>query len=120
MHTGIIHAIEMAFERVEMSGPEAAKLSQPVIDFLKRLRSEPVETALRVHRGFDEAGVAQDAQVLGDSRLRHAKPALNLSHGLLRRNQKAQDGPPVWFSDDFECGFHSFYILHEVYTCQCI
>jgi hypothetical protein len=113
-----MHAIEMAFERVEMSGPEVAELSQPVNDLMKRLRSQPVEAALGVHGGFDEAGLAQHAQVLGDGRLRHAKLTLNLSHRLLGGEQKAQDGAAVGLGNDFEDGFHSLHILYKVYTCQ--
>ena len=47
-----------------MSGPEPAELSQPGVDLLKRFRLQPVETALCVHRGFYETGLAQHAQVL--------------------------------------------------------
>ena len=77
------HAVEVAFEGIQVSGPEAAELSQPGIDLLKWFRFQPVETALRVHRGFHETGVAQHAQVLGHGRLRHTKLALDLSHRLL-------------------------------------
>ncbi|HXX19938.1 MAG TPA: hypothetical protein VEJ46_11090 [Candidatus Acidoferrum sp.] len=47
-----------------MSGPELAELSQPGIDLLKPLRFQPVETALCVHHGFDETGLAQHSQML--------------------------------------------------------
>jgi len=60
----LIHAVEVAFESIYVSGPEPAELSEPRIDLLKRFRFQPVETALCVHRGFDEAGLAQHSQVL--------------------------------------------------------
>ena len=60
----MIHAVEMAFESIYVDGPEPAELIQPCIHLLKGFRFEPVETALRVHRGFHETGIAQDAQVL--------------------------------------------------------
>ncbi|HWY59411.1 MAG TPA: hypothetical protein VNZ03_33410 [Terriglobales bacterium] len=60
----MIHAIEVAFESIDVSGPEAAELSQPGIHLSKWFRLQPVETALSVHRGLDETGVAQHAQVL--------------------------------------------------------
>jgi len=41
-----------------------AELSQPVIHLPKRFRLQPVETALSVHRGFDESGLAQHSEVL--------------------------------------------------------
>jgi len=73
----------VAFESIYMSGPEAAERSQPVIHFLKWFRFQPVETALGVHRGFYETGLAQHAQVLGHGRLRHTKVPLDFAHRLL-------------------------------------
>ena len=101
-----------------MSGPEPAELSQPGIHLVKWSRFQAVETALCVHRGFDETGVAQHTQVLGHGRLRHAKLALDLSHRLLGRDQEAQDRAAVRLGNDFEGRFHVLYILHWVYTCQ--
>lgn len=83
-----MHAVEVAFESIDVSGPEAAELRQPGIELLKWLGFEPVETALRVDRGFDEAGIAQHAQVFGNGGLRHAKLALDLSHGLFGRDEQ--------------------------------
>jgi hypothetical protein len=59
-----IHAVEVAFESIQVSGPEPTELSQPGIQLLKWFRFQPVETALCVHGGFDETGVAQHSQVL--------------------------------------------------------
>lgn len=78
-----MHSVEVAFKSIYVSGPEAAEGSQPGIDLLKGSRPQTVETALGVHGGFDESGVAQHAQVLGDGRLRHTKLTLDLSHRLL-------------------------------------
>ena len=83
IHAITIHAIQVAFESIQVSGPEAAELSQPGIHLLKRFRLQPVEAALRVHRGFHETGLAQHAQVLGHCCLRHTKLTLDLSHRLL-------------------------------------
>ena len=85
----VIHSIEVAFEGIDVSGPEPAELSEPGIDLLKRLKPQPVETALCVHRGLDETGFAQHAQVLGHGRLRHMKATLDLSHRLFRRDEEA-------------------------------
>ena len=59
-----MHAIEMAFERIHVSGPEAPKRRKPGVQFLKRFGPEPIETPLCIHCGFDKAGFAQHAQVL--------------------------------------------------------
>jgi hypothetical protein len=73
----------MAFEGVYVSGPESAELIEPGIDLLKWFGAEAVETTLGVDGGFDETGVAQHAQMLGDGGLRHAKSPLDVSDGLL-------------------------------------
>ena len=104
-----MHAVEVAFESIDVSGPEAAELSQPGIDLLKWSGFKPVETSLRVYRGFDESSIAQHAQMLGDGRLRHPKLALDLSHGLLGGDEEAQDRPAIRLRNDFE-RFHFLYI----------
>jgi len=78
-----MHAVEVAFESIQVSGPEPAERSQPGIHLLKRFRLQPVEATLCVHRGFHETGVAQHSQVLGHGRLRHTKLTLDLSNRLL-------------------------------------
>jgi hypothetical protein len=60
----LIHAVEVAFESIYVSGPEPTERSQPSIDLLKWFRFQPVETALGVHRGFHETGLSQHSQVL--------------------------------------------------------
>src|SRR4029077_13438521 len=60
----VIHAVEVAFESIQVSGPEPAERSQPGIHLLKWFRFQPVETALGVHRGFHETGVSQHSEVL--------------------------------------------------------
>ena len=92
---GLGHAIEVVFELVEVRGPEAAEGLEPRVDFLEGLGAETVEAALRVDGGFDEAGVAQDAEVLGDLGLRHAALALDLAHRLLRGDEQAEYGAAV-------------------------
>src|SRR5438445_233019 len=111
-------SVEVAFKSIHVSGPEPAELNQPGIHLLKWSRFQPVETALCVHRGFHETGLAQHSQVLGHRRLRHTKLTLDLSHRLLGRDQEAQYRAAVRFRNDFEHGFHSLDILHRAYTCQ--
>ena len=78
-----MHAVEVAFESIYMSGPEPTERSQPGSDLLKWFRFQPVETALCIHRGFHDTGLAQHAQVLRNGRLRHTKLTLDLSNRLL-------------------------------------
>ena len=80
MHT--IQTVEVALESIEVSVPEPAKLCEPVIHLAKWFGFQPVETALCIHRGFNEASLPQNPQVLGHGRLRHAELPLDLSHRL--------------------------------------
>jgi len=54
----------MAFESIQVSGPEPAERSEPGIQLLKRFRSQTVETPLGVDLGFDETSLPQHSQVL--------------------------------------------------------
>ena len=63
IHAVLTHAIKVAFESIQVSGPEPSELRQPGIHLLKWFRFQPVETPLCVHRGFHEPGLAQHSQV---------------------------------------------------------
>src|ERR1700747_2323575 len=101
-----VNTVEVAFKGIYVSGPEPAEWRQPHIHLLKWFGFEPVETTLCVHRGFDETGLAQHAQVLGHGRLWHTKLTLDLADRLLRRDQEAQDRAAVRLRNDFEYRFH--------------
>jgi len=60
----LTHAVEVAFEGIDMSGPEPTELGQPGAYLVKWFRLQSVEAALSVHRGFHETGLAQHSQVL--------------------------------------------------------
>ena len=62
--SGLIHAVEVSFESIQVLGPEPSKWSQPGIQRLKRFWPQSVETPLRVYRGFHKTGLAQHSQVL--------------------------------------------------------
>jgi len=102
-----MHAVEVAFERIDVSGPEPTERSQPGFDLLQRLRFQPVETALRVDGRFHDPGFPQHPQMLRHRRLRHPKLTLDVADRLLRREQQAQDRAPVRLRDDFEDGLHA-------------
>jgi len=60
----LLHAVEVAFERIEVSGPKPTERSQPGIHLVKWFRFQSVETTLCVHGGFHETGLSQHSQVL--------------------------------------------------------
>jgi len=113
-----MHAVKVACESIDVSGPESAKLREPHIHLPQWFRPQTVETALRVDGGFYEASVAQHAQVLGHGGLRHPQLTLDFPYGLFGQDQQAQDRAAVGLGNDFEGGFHSLYIPHNTYTCQ--
>ena len=49
----MIHAVEVAFESICVSGPEPTEQSQPGIHLLKWFRSQPVETAETAEMRYD-------------------------------------------------------------------
>jgi hypothetical protein len=55
-------------ERIDVRGPEPPERRQPGLDLEQRFRLQPVETALRVHGGLHEPGLAelQNAEHLAD------------------------------------------------------
>src|SRR5437764_3941389 len=108
----------MALESIHVSGPEPAEWSQPGIDLLKWLGSQPVKPALCVDRGFDESGLAQHPQVLRHRRLGHTKATLDLPNRLLGRDQEPQYRPAIRLGDDFEYRCHPPNILGGAYACQ--
>jgi len=108
----------MAFERIQVSGPELTERREPGIHFLKRFWLQAVETTLCVHCGFHETGLAQHAQVLRHGRLRHAKLTFDFSDRLFGRHQETQDRSAVRLRNDFEYRFHLLYIPHTAYSCQ--
>ena len=102
-----MHAVEVAYERIDVRGPELPERRQPGIQLLKWFRRQPVKAALSVDGGFHEAGLAQHAEVLRDRRLRHPQLPLDFSDRLLRRDQEAEDRAAVRLRDDLEDGFHT-------------
>ena len=92
----------MAFEGINMDGPEAPERSKPGIDLHQRLRADPIDAPLGFHARVYEAGFAQHAEVLGHRGLRHPQPALDLADRSLRRREQAEDGPAVRLGDDRE------------------
>lgn len=97
----------MALERIDVCGPELPELVQPGVHFAEPFRLEPVDATLRVYGGLHEAGLPQHAQVLGNGRLRDAKPPFELADRLLRGGQQRQDRAAARLGDDFERGFHA-------------
>ena len=113
-----MHPIEVAFKRIKMPGPVFAERCEPGVDLEQGLRFEPVDPALGVDSGFDEAGVLENAEVLGDGRLRQPELTLDFPDRPLSGEQQGQNGPSVGLGEDGEGGLHGTNILLMAYTCQ--
>jgi len=99
----LIHAFEVAFESIYVSGPEPTERSEPGIDLLEWFGSQPVDTTLCVHRGFHETGLSQHSQVLGNGGLRQSQPLLNITYGSLGGREQTQDGAAARLGKDGKC-----------------
>lgn len=108
----------MAFQGVDVGRPETSELLDPVVEFLEWFGPQAVQATLGVHGGFDKTSVAQDAKMLGDTRLGDTEVALELSDRLLRRAEKGEDGAAIGLCDDLKDGGHVSYIRLFAYTCQ--
>jgi hypothetical protein len=73
----------VAFQGIDVNGPEPAKWSQPRVDFLKWLRFKSVEAALSVDCGVHETSLSEHSQVLRHGWLWHTEVALDLPYRLL-------------------------------------
>ena len=96
----------MAFESTDVSGPKLTEGSKPLIDLLKLFGFQPVDAALSVHGGFHDAGLAQHAQMFGDSRLRHTELSLDISNCLFGGDEETQYRAAVRLRNDLEYRCH--------------
>jgi hypothetical protein len=108
----------MPLERIDVRGPQLTERRQPRVNLTKWLGSQPIEATLCVDGGFDEAGLAQHAQVFRDGRLRHPEFFFDLSDGLFGRDEQTQDCAAVGLGNDFEDGFHAASMPVMAYACQ--
>lgn len=97
----------MPLEGIDVRRPVLPELREPFVELLEGGRLQPIQAALAVDGGFDEAGVTQHAQVFGHGRLGHVELSLERPDGELRCRQQAEYRPAIRLRDDFEDGFHA-------------
>jgi len=96
----------MAFERVQAAAPELSIGRKPPIHVGERLGPQPVEASLTLGTHADEAGLAQDAQVLRHPRLAYLKPVDQLSNGPFALAEEVKDAPALRLGEDVEGRVH--------------
>src|SRR5712692_4860152 len=105
-------------ESIESFLLDAAITLEPHVELLERLRPKAVDALLRDRPDFDESGVAEDAEVLGDLRLPEAEPRDDLSDRAGLTAQQLDDLEPVRFRQGAQRGLHEPYIPLQAYACK--
>ena len=110
----------MLFEQVQARRPQLPVRRQPRVEVLKRGRPQPIDAPLRVRADFDEARVAEDAQVLGNRRLADGQVVDQLADRQIRESEQIQDAATVGLGEDFERRVHVLLsnISNGIYSCQ--
>ena len=86
-----------------MRVPEASVGGEPVVELDERLWPDAVQAALRVRARLDEAGLLQDAEMLGHRRLAEAEPVDELADRPLPIAKEVEDLEPARLGENLEC-----------------
>ncbi len=84
---------------------------EPRIELGEWLGPQVVDASLRIDANVDQAGVAQHAQVPGDSGLMHAGEANEFAHGTVVFADVVEDATARRFGDHVEhveAGWHTY------------
>src|SRR4051794_18393632 len=92
----------MTFEVVEACAPQRAVRREPLVDRAQWFGADAVDAALPVDARVDQAGLAQDAEVLRYCGLTDGQRLDELADGLLAGEQQVEDPTPVRLGHDFE------------------
>jgi hypothetical protein len=88
---GGLHLFEQGVQALEVALPKAAIAIEPGFELLERRGSQRIDSALRVDADIDEAGVAQNTQVLGYLRLAETKTINEVANGAWSVEQQLND-----------------------------
>jgi hypothetical protein len=91
----VVHLVEVAFEVVEAGAPQRPVRSKPLVHLAQRFGSNPIDPPLSLNPGVHQAGVPEQAQMLGDGRLGHRQSGYQLADRAFSQPQQVQDLAPV-------------------------
>src|SRR5262245_29899820 len=94
----------MIFEAIQVCAPKASIGAQPVVELCERLGPDPVEAALRIPAGLDEAGILEDAEVLGHGGLAETEAINEFTNRSLAFAEQIQDREPPTLRKNLERG----------------
>jgi hypothetical protein len=92
---GGLHVFEQGVQALEVALPEAAIAIEPGLELLERRGSQRIDSTLRVDADIDEAGVAQNTQVLGYLRLAETETINEVANGAWSVQQQLNDVKPI-------------------------
>jgi len=95
---------QVSLKTIEACAPHLAKGLEPFIKLDERLKAEVVEASLPVSAHRHQAGIAQHAEMLGDSRLAQGQPLDEDLHGLFAPPQLLEDLAASGFGDHLDRG----------------
>jgi len=112
----------MAFESIEVRGPQLPVRLQPVVELGKWLGTDAVQPALRVGAYVDEPGVLQHAQVLRHRGLAETQALHEIADRPLSVAQELEDLQPAGLPERLEQAGrrHRPTITTRLYICQAI
>lgn len=110
--------IEKDIKTPEVLFPKPAVPFQPDVELLQWGGSQRVNATLRVNAGFDQASVAENAQVLGGLRLTDTQAMNHVTDGARAGAQKLDDAKTARLCQGFEGIEHNHNIPLQEYACQ--
>jgi len=99
---GVGHGIQVAFEQVQARRPQLPVRLQPGVDGAQRFGTQVVDALLCIRPDFDQAGVAEDTQMLGDRRLADGEVVDERADGQIRAPEQVENAASVWLGEDLE------------------
>ncbi len=94
--------VQVSFQSIEVSCPECAIRSEPVVEGLKRLTAYPVQAALGVSATLDESGFLEHPEMLRDGWLTELQLIDEVPDGTLSVTKKVEDRPAAGLTQDIE------------------
>jgi hypothetical protein len=110
--------VEEDIKTPEVLFPKPAVPFQPDVELLQRGGPQSVNATLRVNARFDQASVAENAQVFGGLRLTDAQAMHHVTDGARAGAQKLDDAKAARLCQGFEGIEHGHNIPLREYACQ--
>jgi hypothetical protein len=98
---------EQGVQALEIRLPNTAVAFEPGLELLERGGAQGIDAALRVDANVHEAGLAEDAEVLGDLGLAETEAADRVADGARSAAEELDDVKAVRLGEGAKCGGHN-------------